>query len=356
MRMITPCFTMGASDQNVIADCVAEKLKEKHVDEDQGRALHEIAYKLKSMSMKELMEYAAPYLAKALEDALAWSVQIEALKYVPEVLAKARAAAKAAAVDAVETATPAVAQVVAQRAVNLSCTHTLSAVAEYSVQYVSTLFPAAGAKTRALASLIAQRDITNPESVQTCTRMASDVVRYIAARSVQGARILAEQKAWDSGMQKVAEDAATGLAKQVAAAQRQLWRAEIEHAVEDAVRQKGEPVEPAFPTPAPVTRKARKKAKEAAEQALAKCLSNADPLDILQQMGCHSGASAADVALKKIPTALDKAFNLLRGCPAMGCPSPAPGPAPGPGAVYSPAPALVLPASPASFMMVSHGA
>merc|ERR1719420_2723110 len=129
------------------------------MSENDRQALKDIAQKIKSMNMKETLEYTAPHMAKALEDAFAASIEIEALKYVPEVLAKAKAAAQVAAVEAVEKATPAVAQAVAAKAVHLSCTHTLSAIAEYSVQFATSLFPVMAAKTRTVATAVAQQEI-----------------------------------------------------------------------------------------------------------------------------------------------------------------------------------------------------
>lgn len=288
------------------------------------------------------MERASPLLAKALEDAFSTTVQIEALKYVPEVLAKAKAAAQEAAMSAVEKTAPAVAHAVAEKAVHLSCKHTLSAVAQYSVQYTSSLFPVVAAKVRTVASEVAARDINNPEKVATCTRMASDVIRYIAFKSLQGAKDLAKKDAWGSDMEHAAELAARATAKNIALGNREIWRSRIEHAVEDAVREQGMAVKPAFPTPQPLSPKARTQAQEAAEAALQKCLTKIDPLDILQNMGCHSGATAASIAMDKIPTALDKAFALLRSCDY--CPAPAPG--------LGASPAPVTPGSPASFMVL----
>jgi len=326
----------------VLSGCVAEKFETKHLAEDDKKALKDIVAQMKTMSMKELVEYASPHIAVALEDAFAASIEIEALKYVPEVLAKAKAAAQVAAVEAVEKATPAVAQAVAAKAVHLSCTHTLSAIAEYSVQFATSLFPVMAVKTRTEATTVAQREITNPESIATCTRMGSDVIRAIAAKSVAGAENLAERESWGPDLQRAAELAARLAAKRIAIGHRELYRSRIEHAVEDAVRALGLPARIAFPTPQPMSKEARDRAAEAAAMAKLTCMQRiTDPRDILQIMGCNSGALAAEIAMKKIPTALDTAFGLLRG-------GPGPGPAPGPGG----APAPVVAASPASFMVL----
>lgn len=330
MHFISPCFPAGAPDKEAAVKCVTAKLEAKHIAESDQAALKVVAHLLSSVSDEEIAERAGPALAAALEEAFAHTVKLEATRYIPEVLERARQLAQNAAIHAVDEAAPQVALKTAYHALRLSCTHTLAAVAQYSVKFVTDLM---GPSSEPFAARVANEKLVTPKSLDYCTLLGSKVIQTTAKMAVNDVKkqdVL--QQAWGPEVQHAANIAIHTAIDRIVAGERELWRGRIQIAVENGLRKaRGTPVKIAFPTPIPLTPSQRLAAQDAKSKAERACLARVNTNDIMQQMACKIGASAADTAMETIPTVIDSAFRILGIHPPGPAPAPAYGPSPAPG-------------------------